>query len=111
MSWESLGIKVKIIEPGGVATDFGGRSLTFASREELTTYDETAGRFRVNLKKSDLIQSSTAEFLAEGIYNAASDASSQLRYLVGPDAQQIASTRKQLESEKFITGMKEKLLG
>ena len=105
-----LGIQVKIIEPGGVATDFGGRSMTYASKESLTAYDEAVSTFRKNIANAG-IQSSTAEFLAQGIYNAATDGKVQLRYVIGPDAENLYSTRRQVGDEDFVAGMKERIFG
>ena len=63
-----FGIQVKIIEPGGVDTDFGGRSMVFAMKDGLTAYDDMMDRFQAAVANSGLA-SSTPEFLAEGIYN------------------------------------------
>lgn len=104
-----LGIQVKIIEPGGVDTDFSGRSMAFAAKEGLTEYDEMVGKFQANIAKSGLGRS-TAEFLAEGIYAAATDGKSQLRYLIGPDAEQTYAMRQQVGDDAFIAGMKQRML-
>lgn len=104
-----LGIQVKIIEPGGVDTDFGGRSMVFAANEDLTAYDEIVGKFQANWGKSGLTRS-TAEFLAEGIYNATTDGKSQLRYLIGPDAEQVYAMRQQVGDDAFIAGMRQQML-
>ncbi|MCG8348968.1 MAG: SDR family oxidoreductase [Chloroflexales bacterium] len=104
-----LGIRVKIIEPGGVATDFSGRSLVLAGKEGLTAYDEVMGKFQANRAKFGL-NASTAEFLAEGIYAAATDGKTQLRYLIGEDAEQTYAMRQQAGDDAFIAGMKERIL-
>lgn len=104
-----LGIQVKIIEPGAVATDFGGRSMAYAAKEGLTAYDETVATFTGNFANAG-VQSSTAEFVAKGIYNAATDGKSQLRYLIGPDAEQFYGVRTQVGADAFIEGMKERIL-
>ena len=39
-----FGIKVKLIEPGGVRTDFAGRSLDLARAEGLDAYDAALGK-------------------------------------------------------------------
>lgn len=104
-----LGIQVKIIEPGGVDTDFSGRSMTFAAREGLTAYDEMLGKFQANWGKSGLTRS-TAEFLAKGIYTATTDGKTQLRYLIGPDAEQVYGMRQQVGDDAFVAGMKQRML-
>ena len=104
-----LGIVVKIIEPGGVDTDFGGRSLVFATQEGLTDYDETAGKFLANRERASL-GSSSAEYLAEAIYDAATDGRSQMRYLIGEDAVQTYGMRQQVGDDSFIAGMRERML-
>ncbi|MEM7033837.1 MAG: SDR family oxidoreductase [Chloroflexota bacterium] len=104
-----LGIQVKIIEPGGVATDFGSRSLDFAMQEGLTAYDPLVAKFQEAMGNSGLA-ASTAEFLAEGIYNAATDGKTQLRYIIGPDAEELYQVRQQAGDDAFIAGMKERML-
>lgn len=104
-----LGIQVKIIEPGGVDTDFSGRSMVFAAKEGLEAYDETVGKFQANWGKSES-NGSTAEFLAEEIYKATTDGKSQLRYLIGADAEQTYGLRQQVGDDAFIAGMKERML-
>ena len=104
-----LGIQVKIIEPGGVDTDFGGRSMVFAAKEGLTDYDELLGKFQTNVEKSGLGRS-TAEFLAEGIYDAATDGKTQLRYLIGPDAEQVYGMRQEVGDDAFVAGIKQQML-
>lgn len=104
-----LGIQVKIIEPGGVDTDFAGRSMVFAVEEGLTAYNEALGKFQANQGKSGLA-ANTADFLAEGIYNAATDGKTQLRYLIGPDAEQVYGMRQQIGDDAFVAGVKERML-
>jgi NAD(P)-dependent dehydrogenase (short-subunit alcohol dehydrogenase family) len=105
-----LGIVVKIVEPGGVDTDFGGRSMTYAAKEGLTAYDETVATFRSNIAKLG-IQRSSAEAIAEGIFHAATDGKRQLRYVVGPDAEQFYASRRELGAEGFIAKMHAQIFG
>lgn len=106
-----LGIQIKIIEPGGVDTDFGGRSMDFCLREDLTDYDETLGKFQANrVNGLSGLGSSTPEFLAEGIYAAATDGKAQMRYLIGADAEQTYAMRQQIGDDAFIAGIKQRLL-
>ena len=104
-----FGIQVKIIEPGGVDTDFGGRSMAFTTKEGLTAYDEAMEKFRENIAKSGLGRS-TAEHLAEAIYSATTDGKNQLRYVIGPDAEQLYGMRQANGDDAFIAGMKQQVL-
>ena len=47
-----LGLQVKLIEPGAVATDFGGRSMEFAMPNEFPDYAPTAQKFMASLENS-----------------------------------------------------------
>ncbi len=105
----SLGIQVKIIEPGVVDTDFGGRSGVFAAKDGLTAYDEISAKLQTNVRSSRLV-GNTAENVAEAIYNAATDGKVQLRYLIGFDAEELYGMRKQGCDDAFIAGMKQRLL-
>jgi NAD(P)-dependent dehydrogenase (short-subunit alcohol dehydrogenase family) len=103
-----LGIQVKIIEPGGVDTDFGGRSMTFAMDESLTDYNEALGKFQTRMQDSGL-GNSTAEYQAERIFAAATDGSDQMRYLIGDDAIQTYTMRTEAGDDAFIAGMKQRM--
>ncbi len=105
----SLGIQVKIIEPGGVSTDFSGRSLVLASDNSITDYDELVGKFTKNREATSL-GGSSAEYLAEEIFKATTDGKKQLRYLIGEDAHQIYGMRQEHGDDAFIAGMTERML-
>lgn len=107
---DQLGIQVKLIEPGAVATDFGGRSLVFAMDENLTMYNEMAQKVQQAMGSSEL-SPSTAEYQAEGIFNAATDGKKQMRYLIGADAEQRYAMRKEAGDDAFIAGMKQSIFG
>lgn len=104
-----LGIQVKIIEPGGVATDFSGRSLVMAMPAELPDYQPSVQKYIANREAMGL-GGSTAEYLAEEIYKAATDGSDQLRYLIGDDAHQTYAMRKEHGDQAFIAGMTQRML-
>jgi NADP-dependent 3-hydroxy acid dehydrogenase YdfG len=103
-----LGIQVKLIEPGGVDTDFGGRSMEFAMNEALSDYNEPLGQFQAKMGNSGLGRS-TAEYQAEKIFEAATDGKTQMRYLIGDDAVQTYGLRDQVGDDAFIAGMKERM--
>jgi NAD(P)-dependent dehydrogenase (short-subunit alcohol dehydrogenase family) len=76
---EPLGIRVKIIEPGPIKTDFYDRSLDVMSRPGLTAYDAFVARAMPALQKAG-VEAPGPEVVARTIYRAATDGSRRLRY-------------------------------
>ena len=102
-----LGIQVKIIEPGGVETDFSGRSMVMASQERLTDYNKT---MRKLIAARSSANRSTAEQIAEVIYEAATDGKNQLRYLIGADAERVVGLRKAQGDDAYVAVIKQQML-
>jgi NAD(P)-dependent dehydrogenase (short-subunit alcohol dehydrogenase family) len=78
---EPFNIRVKVVEPGPIKTDFYDRSQVIAEREDLKDYDRPLHRVIVNMKRSGA-EAPTGEVVAETIYLAATDDSKRLRYRV-----------------------------
>jgi short-subunit dehydrogenase len=104
-----FGIEFKLIEPGAVATDFATRSLEMFNTEEYPDYDIILQKTQDFFSNSKV--SSSPEQVAEIIFNAATDDSKQLRYIVGEDAKQIAEYRAKLPYEDFRNMIKGQVLG
>ena len=102
---EPLGIRVKIVEPGAIATDFGGRSFDFANDESLTEYQETVGKLMSGFEAA-LSRSSPPSVVAEVIWNAATDGTDTLRYTAGDDAVELIANRAAADDAAFIGGIK-----
>jgi NAD(P)-dependent dehydrogenase (short-subunit alcohol dehydrogenase family) len=97
-----LGVQVKLVEPGGVRTDFAGRSLDFAKKEGLTAYDPSLqGAMSVFMAPARGSDYSDPADIAEVIFEAATDGKPQLRYLVGKDAERMVAKRAQLSDEAY----------
>jgi NAD(P)-dependent dehydrogenase (short-subunit alcohol dehydrogenase family) len=106
-----LGIRIKIIEPGVVATDFFSRSLDFASKEGLIEYNDAFARSITNARPENRpIGGSTPHNLAEAIYQAATDGTNRLRYVIGPDAGAMYELRKTTDEDAFIAEIKKQRL-
>lgn len=104
---EPIGIKVKIIEPGLIATDFAGRSLDFANEESLQEYQPVVLKFFKTFTSGTMLaQASPASLVAEIIWEAATDGTNTLRYTGGEDARQYLASRKTLNDEEFIGQIK-----
>ncbi|MEO1050927.1 MAG: SDR family oxidoreductase [Bacteroidota bacterium] len=101
----AIGVKVKIVEPGLIATDFAGRSFDFTNDESLTAYQPVvAATFKGFEAAGDNI--SPASLVADVIWEAANDKSDRLRYRAGADAEELLTNRKQMDEEAFIAMMK-----
>lgn len=105
-----LGIQVKIIEPGGVSTDFGGRSMDFALDPNLEEYMPYVQKFQERSAEMAL-GGSTAEDIAQQIYEATTDGKAQLRYLMGDDAKQTYGMREEHGDDAFVGGMFQRIFG
>ncbi|WP_338814369.1 SDR family oxidoreductase [Bernardetia sp. Wsw4-3y2] len=107
-----LGIELKIIEPGGVKTDFAGRSLDMFESENDAAYQKTITRMMKNFEGTERSDTySTAEQMAEGIFDAATDGKKQLRYVLGNDAQQLWGARQNQPYEDFREMIRTNMLG
>ena len=76
---EPFGIRVKIIEPGPIKTDFYDRSLDVMSKPGLTAYDGFVARAMPALQKRGRTAPGP-EVVAKVIYRAATDGRRRLRY-------------------------------
>ena len=103
---QAIGVKVKIVEPGMIKTDFGGRSFDFNNDEALTEYQGLVGNLWAAMEPL-AAAGSEPELVAQVIFQAATDGSDQLRYIAGPDAEQIIAQRKQLDDATFLGGLKQ----
>jgi NAD(P)-dependent dehydrogenase (short-subunit alcohol dehydrogenase family) len=94
-----LGIGMKIVEPGGIKTDFFSRSMDVGNHP---AYGDLADRFMgVITDETQMQHYSTPEDIAEVVYAAATDGTDQLRYLAGDDAKAAYAARLQLGDEQF----------
>ncbi len=79
-------IAVKIIEPGGVATNFG-KGLDII-KNDIEAYNPTFSAFFGRYAKpTEHLTRASVDEVAETIYQAATDGKEQLRYVIGADAQ------------------------
>ncbi|MEO1237721.1 MAG: SDR family oxidoreductase [Planctomycetota bacterium] len=76
----SHGVRVKVVEPGGIRTDFGGRSLAWAEHPE---YADQVERYRAFLEKVGA-RLPGPEPVARVIERAAASRSGRLRYAGKP---------------------------
>ncbi|WP_170576462.1 SDR family oxidoreductase [Ruegeria atlantica] len=107
---ESAGVKMKLIEPGMIATDFGGRSFDFVNDEEMTEYQPIVqALFGVWGSEEMRSRASPPSVVADVIWTSVTDGTNTLRYRAGADAVELLNNRKALDDETFFGGMKAQL--
>ncbi len=95
--------------PGGIHTDFINRSLDMGQHE---AYDALVGQvLEVFIDPARTANFSTAEQIAEVVYEAATDGKDQLRYLAGEDAKDYYVQRQQVGDEAFRKGVGQAFFG
>ncbi len=86
---------VKTVAPGGIATDFIGRSIDVSSHP---AYDEAIQKVFALFDGENF---STADQIANVVYEAATDGKNQVRYVAGTDAQALYARRLEVGNEAF----------
>lgn len=103
---EQFGGRVKIVEPGAIATDFAGRSFDFNNDEKLTEYQNIVTKIMTAFPQM-IKNASTTAVVTKVIYQAATDGTSRLRYMAGKDAK-LYSFMNKIFGYNFIFKMNKK---
>jgi short-subunit dehydrogenase len=90
-----LGIRIKIIEPGIIKTDFYGRSMAHTHKTGIADYDAYVERTRKKLLAMGE-NGISPEKAAKRIYKAAKSRSWRMRYSIGADAKAVLFIRRML---------------
>lgn len=104
----TLGIVVKIIEPGGTATNFNKVSAeTFAhdpALEDYNAFSNAAGQLFDTLRAQEL---TTKEAVADLIYTAATDGTDTLRYAIGNEGfRERMDARANMKDQDYVNYIK-----
>jgi NAD(P)-dependent dehydrogenase (short-subunit alcohol dehydrogenase family) len=104
---EPLGIRVKIVEPGMIATDFSGRSFDFRQTPELIAYQPVVDKLFAVLGSPEIAATAAPpSVVSEAIWAAVTDGTSRLRYTAGADAAAYMAARSAQDDATFIGGVK-----
>ncbi|UOE46629.1 SDR family oxidoreductase [Mucilaginibacter sp. SMC90] len=88
-------IGIKTVAPGGIITDFAGRSLEPVNHP---AYDAALQKLFALFNEDNF---STAEQIAEVVYEAATDGKDKVRYVAGEDANRLYNRRLEIGTEAF----------
>ena len=102
-----FGIRVKLVEPGSIKTDFTTRSLDVLKKDGVDAYDDFIRKFKESWSSGR--SASSPELVAEVIYQAATDGTDQLRYIAGDDAKMIIDTRAKISQEDYYSMIRKRL--
>jgi len=104
-----FGIGIKTVSPGGIKTDFASRSLVFTSHPAYgEQIQKVMGVFSDPERAANY---SSAEQIADVVYEAATDNKNQLRYVAGEDAKQMYAQRLEVGEEAYRKGVKQTFMG
>lgn len=93
-----IGIKVKIVEPGAIKTDFYDRSADFVHDRALDAYNGIVDKAIPRMNRQGA-KGAPPSIVAETIWKAATDGSWRLRYVSGSDAKAVLALRRFLLSD------------
>lgn len=104
---QPFNIRVKIIEPGPIKTDFYDRSREITKNDALTAYDGFVSRVMDTMGKGGA-NAPDGEIVAQTIYEAVTDSSNRLRY--GANTKGILTLRRLLPERLFYAIIKKIIL-
>jgi NAD(P)-dependent dehydrogenase (short-subunit alcohol dehydrogenase family) len=99
-----FGVRVKIIAPGGMQTDFAGRSLQASSHE---AYQQLIAKVSEGYSAEQIANYTKAIDVAHTIFAAATDETDQLRYIAGNDAIALYNERTEIGAEAQFRKIRE----
>lgn len=103
---EPFGIRVILIEPGFVQTNFVS-SMVIAKKAQDPTSPYSQMMQRIAASSSELAKSgSSADLVANVILDAVTNPNPRLRYLVGKDVEAWAASKKSMDESEFFNMIK-----
>lgn len=102
---KKIGVGIKTVSPGGIKTDFLSRSAEMSSHP---VYEKWVKQLFASFSEDNF---SSAEQIAEVVYEAATDGKNKLRYVAGEDAKALYAQRLEAGDEAFRAQMEQTFLG
>lgn len=98
-------IKLKLVEPGPIVTEFYGKNRLFIKSDIKSAYDVFISRFNAAAKKV-MNDAEGPGVVAETIFSAANDSSAKMRYAVGKPGPLLLVLRKLLSDKLYFSMVK-----
>ncbi len=105
---EPFGIRVRTVAPGGIATDFASRSLVFTPH---AAYMDAIGKTMAAFRNPNRGPASSAEHIADCVYEAVMDDTDQVTFVAGEDAKATYATRLRLGVQAAHAAIRQMFLG
>lgn len=98
-----FGITVKLIQAGGVSTDFNGSSLALFATEGFEEYQEVRDKCLAAYRRNGGAMNAPAESVAADIFGAVTDGTDRLRYILpqGGLTSQLVQMRETMSDEQL----------
>jgi len=106
---EPFGIRVVLVEPGVIRTNFGsGMVLARKAQDPNSPYSQMMQKMGSTLQQ--LVQNgSDADLVASVVLKAATSANPELRYLAGKDVENWVEAKRKMSDSEFINSMKQNM--
>lgn len=98
---DQFNIKMKLVEPGPIVTEFYGRGRQFVQPLNTDQYDEFIQKFNL-AAESVMKEAEGPEVVAKTIYQSAIDTSARMRYAVGKPGPMLLFLRKLLSDKWYF---------
>jgi NAD(P)-dependent dehydrogenase (short-subunit alcohol dehydrogenase family) len=107
---EPFGIKVVLVEPGVIKTNFvDGMVIARKSQDPKSPYSQIIQKMVTGLEEM-MKNGSSPDLVAKVVLNAATNENPSLRYLAGNDVEQLLESKRKMPDEEFYKMMKQNLM-
>jgi len=107
---EPFGIKVVLVEPGVIKTNFvDGMVIARKSQDPKSPYSQIIQKMVTGLEEM-MKNGSSPDLVAKVVLNAAINENPSLRYLAGNDVEQLLESKRKMPDEEFYKMMKQNLM-
>ncbi|MFB5676575.1 SDR family oxidoreductase [Paenibacillus terreus] len=105
---ESQNIAIKLVEPGAIrTTSFTSNTMSASQDMSIPSSYEFYYAHMMQAMMNYPFEDADEKQVAEQVYNAACDESDRLRYIAGPDAEEMARLRFSQSEEEYMTSMRD----